>query len=106
MKICYFDRDGIINNHLPYVGSWERFHVHEEIIPIMQYFQKNNYRIIVITNQSGIGRGFYTLKEFYRLSFKMINMFEDYGINLEVRYCPHTPEDNCRCRKQFSQKIY
>ena len=99
MPICYFDRDGIINQHIPYVGTWDRFKIHHEIIDVMKYFQSAGYQLIIITNQSGIGRKYFTLKDFFSLSMKMLDLFDSYNIDLEVRFCPHHPKDNCNCRK-------
>ena len=67
-KKLYLDRDGIINKHLPYVGTFERFFWHEEIIDITSLFAKKDYKIIIVTNQSGVERGFYSLFDFYSLS--------------------------------------
>lgn len=64
------------------------------------YFIKLGYEIIIITNQSGIERGYYTKKQFLKLTEWMIKEFNKNGINiLKVYYCPHTPDENCNCRK-------
>ena len=62
MPICYLDRDGIINHHLPYVGTLERFIWYEEIIEFSLNLKKYNYQYIIITNQSGIDRGYYSIE--------------------------------------------
>ena len=98
-KKLYLDRDGIINEHIPYVGTLERFFWHYEIIPIAKYFVEKNYKVIVVTNQSGIERGYYSLFDFYKLSRYMINVFLKNDIEIEVRACPHLPEKNCFFRK-------
>lgn len=99
MPNCYLDRDGIFNHHLPYVGSKDRFIWHLEIIEILLILQKYNYNFILVTNQSGIGRGFYTKEDFLALSEIIKNKLKTYGIEIEIRYCPHLPSDNCNCRK-------
>ena len=53
-KTLYLDRDGIINKHIPYVGTIDRFHWHHEIFKIIEYFQKKSFDIKIVTNQSGI----------------------------------------------------
>ena len=98
-KKLYLDRDGIINKQIPYVGTLDRFFWHYEIIPIAKYFKEKNYKVIVVTNQSGIERGYYSLFDFYKLSIHMINFFLKYEIEIEVRACPHLPEKNCFYRK-------
>ena len=61
MPICYLDRDGVFNHHLPYVGTLDRFIWYSEIIDILKILKGFNYRFILVTNQSGIGRGYYSL---------------------------------------------
>ena len=98
-KILYLDRDGVINKHIPYVGSLDRFHWHEEIFFIALFFKNKGFKIKVVTNQSGIQRGYYSLLDFTKISFFMIEKFNELGINIEIRACPHHPNMNCFCRK-------
>ena len=98
-KKLYLDRDGTINKHIPYVGSIDRFFFHFEIFPICKYFAKKGFKIIIVTNQSGIERGFYSLNDFFKLSKFMMHEFEKHNINIEIRACPHLPEKNCFYRK-------
>ena len=58
------------------------------------------YEIIVITNQSGIGRGYYTQEDFLNLTNWMIKEFNKNKIEiLKVYFCPHSPSEDCECRK-------
>ena len=98
-KILYLDRDGIINKHIPYVGTLERFHWHREIFKIAEHFQANGYTIIVVTNQSGIQRGYYSLLDYTNICIYMLEEFKKKGIDIEIRACPHRPETICNCRK-------
>lgn len=98
-KILYLDRDGIINKHIPYVGTLERFHWHFEIFKITKYFHKEGFAIKIVTNQSGIQRGYYSLIDYTKICIHMLNEFEKIGIDIEIRACPHRPETNCKCRK-------
>lgn len=66
----------------------------------MELFYSNGYEIIVVTNQSGIGRGYYTEDDFKILSEWMIERFEDKDITIkDIYYCPHLPNEDCICRK-------
>ena len=89
IKKLYLDRDGIINKHIPYVGTIDRFHWHFEILEISKYFSKKDYKIIVVTNQCGIERGYYSLLDFFELSKYMMDEFRKINIDLEIRACPH-----------------
>lgn len=96
---CFLDRDGIINVDCKYVGTKERFIWYEDIFEIVKALKDFGYKIIIITNQSGIARNYYSLNDFVNLSFYMIDEFGKRGIDIEIRFCPHLPYDNCKCRK-------
>ena len=78
----------------------EKFEFQTDIFKICKHFQNLGYEIIVITNQSGIGRGYYSLEEFETLTSWMVNEFEKNNIKIsKVYFCPHSPDTNCECRK-------
>jgi D-glycero-D-manno-heptose 1,7-bisphosphate phosphatase len=64
------------------------------------------YEIIVITNQSGIGRKYFTENDFLKLTNWMIDKFNENNIKiLKVYHCPHSPDENCDCRKPLPGMI-
>lgn len=76
------------------------FEFKEDIFELLKFLQKKGFSLFIITNQSGIGRGYYTLKDFERLNNYMIEELKKKNINIkEVAFCPHHPNDNCECRK-------
>jgi len=96
----YLDRDGVINHDEPDVCTLDRFEWHHEIIEIMLYFHGLSYNVVVVTNQSGLARGYYSRKDFYDLSMYMIEqIWETINVSIEVRFCPHLPQTGCLCRK-------
>lgn len=97
--ICFLDRDGIINVDHGYVGTIERFELCEGIIELLLRLKTLGYRFVLITNQSGIDRGYFTYSEFLELSFYMINILYKAGIDIEINFCRHHPKSNCKCRK-------
>ena len=67
---------------------------------ICLYFQTLNYQIIIVTNQSGIDRGYYNKNDFDTVNNWMLEQFKNQNINiLDVFFCPHGPDSNCDCRK-------
>ena len=101
-KALFLDRDGVINIDHGYVGCLERFHFVEGIFPLILAAQAEGYLPIVVTNQSGIGRGYYSLEDFEELTRYMIERMREAGISItreQVFYCPHAPEEGCACRK-------
>ncbi|MGM0518969.1 MAG: D-glycero-beta-D-manno-heptose 1,7-bisphosphate 7-phosphatase [Campylobacterota bacterium] len=99
-RVIFLDRDGIINIDKNYVYKIEEFEFCNDIFELCNYLKKLNYELIVVTNQSGIGRGYYTIEDFKKLTNWMISQFNKQKIELlDIFYCPHAPEENCTCRK-------
>ena len=100
MKALFLDRDGIINRDYGYVSKRDKFVFTEGIFEFLQLFISKGYTLFIVTNQSGIGRGYYSEDDFKVLTQWMIRSFREKDINIaEVYYCPHAPEQNCKCRK-------
>jgi D-glycero-D-manno-heptose 1,7-bisphosphate phosphatase len=71
-----------------------------DIFNLIKLFIDRGYLVFIVTNQSGIGRGYYTLEDFLNLTEFMLEEFAKNSIGIErVEYCPHSPESNCNCRK-------
>ncbi|QKF59837.1 D-glycero-beta-D-manno-heptose 1,7-bisphosphate 7-phosphatase [Aliarcobacter lanthieri] len=99
-KIVYLDRDGVINKDFGYVYEISKFEFCDGVFEACNHFINLGYEIIIITNQSGIGRDYYTKNDFLNLTEYMKDEFKKHGINiLKVYYCPHSPEEDCDCRK-------
>ena len=99
-RALFLDRDGIINIDHGYVYKVEDFKFVEGIFELVRLFTDAGYLIFVVTNQSGIGRGYYTEKDFTILTELMKEKFLKNNIKIEeVYYCPHAPEVGCICRK-------
>ena len=105
MPICYLDRDGVFNHHLPYVGTLDRFIWHTEIIDILKILKGFNYKFILVTNQSGIGRGYYSIDEFHCINKVIKKTLSSNDLSIEIRFCPHTPNEKCKCRKPSTGMI-
>lgn len=99
-KALFLDRDGIINVDHGYVSKIEEFEFTEGIFELLQLFSKQGYLLFIVTNQSGIGRGYYSQEAFETLTKWMLKTLHEHGIDIkEVQYCPHTPNEKCPCRK-------
>ena len=100
MKVLFLDRDGIINIDKGYVYKIEDFIFIKSFLKGIHKFIDNGFSLIIITNQSGIGRGYYSEKDYEILTTFYLNELRKKGINiLDVYFCPHTKEDKCSCRK-------
>lgn len=99
-KAVFLDRDGVINVEKNYLYRIEDFEWIEGVVDAVRAFAACGYLPVVVTNQSGIGRGYYTEEDFSRLTRWMIRRFADSGAPLAgVYYCPHAPKTACACRK-------
>mgnify|MGYP003990067477 CR=1 FL=1 len=100
IKTIFLDRDGVINKEIKYLHNIKDFEFINGVFEICKYLISLDYKIIVITNQSGIARGYYTANDFQIITNWMIAQFNKNGVNiLDVFYCPHLPDSNCNCRK-------
>jgi len=102
VKAAFLDRDGVININYEYVGSIEKFKFKEGVFELLKFLQDKGYKLFIVTNQSGIARGFYNEKEFHNLMEYMINKLKKRDIEIsDYEFCPHHPEitGECECRK-------
>jgi len=100
MKAVFLDRDGVINIDKGYVHKIEDFEFREGIFELLKLLQEKGFKLFVVTNQSGIGRGYYTIKDFEKLTEYMLDELGKREIEIkEVMFCPHHPDENCECRK-------
>lgn len=90
IKALFLDRDGTINVDYGYVGSVERFKFIDGIFDFCRYAEKLNYDIIVITNQSGIARGYFSEYDLKKVNEYMCKEFLKQGIKIkDIFYCPY-----------------
>ena len=100
IKTIFLDRDGVINKEVNYLHKIDSFEFIEGVFDACLYFQQLDYKIIIISNQSGIARGYYTERDLQILTQWMLGKFRDKDIKiLDIFYCPHSPESLCECRK-------
>ncbi len=89
VKALFLDRDGTINIDYGYVYQPEKFEFIDGIFDLCQKAQELGYLIIIITNQSGIARGYYTVEDYQKCTQYMIQKFQDKGIKItDIFYCP------------------
>jgi len=97
------DRDGVINVDAGYVGAKKDWRALEGSVEAIAALTQAGYQLFVVTNQSGIGRGYYTEKDFQAVDRHMHQVVAQAGGRLvKTYYCPHTPQQGCDCRKPAS----
>ena len=96
----FLDRDGVINEDTGYVSQVDDFHFLPGVIEALQLLKKKGYQLIVVTNQSGIGRGLFDMATLNAIHAKMHKQLAAVGGRIDaVFFCPHAPDDACHCRK-------
>lgn len=105
-KAILLDRDGTINVDYGYVSDPNKFELLPNTIAGLIKLQSLGYRLIIVSNQSGIGRGYYSLSDYEAVTKKMISELSLQNIEIaECFYCPHSPESNCDCRKPRTKMV-
>lgn len=97
----FLDRDGvIIENRAKYVRSWADVDIYPQAIRALARLRLTPYKIIIVTNQSVVGRGIISLNVANEINKRLVAEVERANGRVDAVYmCPHVPEDNCLCRK-------
>ncbi len=106
-QAAFLDRDGVINLDRAYVSRWEDFEFVPGAIDAMRRLKQAGYALVVVTNQSGIARGYYSEAQYQALTAAMKQALADAGAAVDAVYhCPHHPKGqlaelaiDCDCRK-------
>ena len=107
-KALFLDRDGVINVEKDYLFKIKEFEFIDGIFELCRHYQNLGYIIIVVTNQSGIARKYYTQEDFNKLTIWMISEFLQKDIEIKkVYFCPHHPDitGECECRKPHAKML-
>mgnify|MGYP003956031721 FL=1 len=103
----FLDRDGVINIDEGYTHKWSEFIFIDGVLEALKHLSDLDKNLIIVTNQSGIARGYYTEQDYLQLEKMMLNAMKNVGIKiLDVYHCPHHIDGSiaslsisCSCRK-------
>jgi D-glycero-D-manno-heptose 1,7-bisphosphate phosphatase len=99
-KVVVLDRDGTLVVDRGYLDDPAGLEFEPGAAEGLRWLYSHGYRLVVITNQSGVGRGFFALERVEEMNARLRHMVEEAGARLEAIYvCPHAPEAGCACRK-------
>ena len=101
MKLVILDRDGVINEERPdFVKSADECVPIAGSIDAIARLHQAGFTVVIATNQSGLARGKFDLDDLEAMHYKLTQLVEEKGGEISaIFYCPHAPEDNCKCRK-------
>jgi D-glycero-D-manno-heptose 1,7-bisphosphate phosphatase len=99
-KTVFLDRDGTVMRDEGYLADPDGVRLLPGVVDALCELRKAGYSLILVTNQSGIGRGMFGECEMKRVNERLVSMCAEHGIHFDdILICPHTPSDNCDCRK-------
>lgn len=105
-RAVFLDRDGTINRDYGYIHTMDRFELLPGVEEGLRALQDAGFFLIVVTNQSGVARGYFTKEEYMAFEGQIDRFLQERGINLTATYhCPHL-EEGCGCRKPRTGLFY
>jgi histidinol-phosphate phosphatase family protein len=99
-RAVFLDRDGTINEDTGYIGSPERLRLIDGTVDAVKKINEAGMMVVIISNQSGVGRGYFTTEAVETVNNRLRNILGKGGAKIDAfYYCPHHPDEGCRCRK-------
>jgi histidinol-phosphate phosphatase family protein len=96
----FLDRDGTLNTLQEYLSDPKLFELIPGVIEGLRILREAGFLLIVTTNQPGIGLGYFSREDLYRLNSKMMGLLTKGGVKLDkIYFCPHSEAEDCSCRK-------
>ncbi len=96
----FLDRDGTINEDVGYLDDPADVKLLDGVADAIRLLNQRGLKIIIITNQSGVARGYLTEEQLQGVNRRVVELLEKQGARVDaIYYCPHHPEDGCNCRK-------
>ena len=101
MKLIILDGDGVINYDSDvYIKSPEEWQPIPGSLEAVARLTQSGYRIVLATNQAGLAKGLFSLEDLHQIHNKMYKQLFEVGGNIDaIFFCPHSPKDECSCRK-------
>ena len=101
LRAVFLDRDGVlIENRSDYVRDWSHVTILPSVMEALSGFRKQDLKIVVVTNQSAVGRGLMTFETAQEINNRLTKSIQESGGWIDAVYmCPHQPQDQCQCRK-------
>jgi len=99
-KAVFLDRDGTVNEEVHYLSDSKDLKLLPRVAEAIKMFNDAEYKVIIITNQSAIAKGFLTIEKLNEIHEKLLTLLNKKGAKIDaIYYCPHHPNEGCMCRK-------
>jgi len=99
-RAVFLDRDGTLLRERGYLGDPRRLRFYERSFDGLRLLRRTGFKLFIITNQSGVGRGYFTLSQLSQVNAAFQRALLKKGVRIDgIYFCPHLPEAGCSCRK-------
>ncbi len=106
-KAVFLDRDGTIMFDSGYLSDPAKVDIFDETVEALKALKDAGYLLVIVTNQSGIARGYFKMEDMEKVNARMEELFKAHGVVFDGIYvCPHRDEDRCKCRKPLPGLIF
>jgi rfaE bifunctional protein nucleotidyltransferase chain/domain len=104
--VVFLDRDGTLIRNVPFLNSPSKVELLPGVGEGLRKLQDQGFRLVVVTNQQGLGLGYFDYETFVQINSRMFELLSPYGIKISRFYfCPHSSAENCECRKPGTKLI-
>ena len=102
-RAVFLDRDGTVNQEVDYLKSIKDLRLIRNTARTIRLLNQNKIKVVIVTNQSGISRGLFSIKDLDTIHNELKKMLRKRGAYIDaIYYCPHHPDEKCSCRKPKS----
>lgn len=106
-KVVFLDRDGVLNENIHFLHEPEKLKILSGVVEGLKELQELGFKLVIVTNQQGIGLGYFTKEDLFKVNSKMLEIFHKNGILIDkIYFCPHTEADKCSCRKPEAGMLF
>lgn len=100
LPAVFLDRDGTINENVEYLHEPEKLKLYPGVLDAIRKFKALGYRIVIVTNQAGIGLGYFTKEDLFAVNRELMRQMSRAGVSVDrIYFCPHSVAEECSCRK-------
>lgn len=99
-RALFLDRDGVTIDYIPYLSRPEQVSLPKGAGEALKQWQNRGYQLVIVTNQSGISRGYFSHEDVEAIHQRIIEEYRYFEVEFDdILMCPHQPSDKCECRK-------
>ncbi len=105
-RAAFLDRDGTVNIDPGYIGNPDDMELFPHVGEAIKKLKDNGFLVFIVSNQSGIGRGYFTVDDLGKVHERFLSLLSESGASNftgeiidKIYYCPHKPDEGCSCRK-------